>query len=356
MTTNVDPPRRKVDPNQRVAIPVSHHPQFRTEIAIQSGVEKNLLFRTWGGLGDQICAEPTLRYVLKNFRNAKVSLASECPELFEHLKFERVFDLNDVRPNYSKFLLFDTIASPDESNMVWQFINHMLTNCVDFPSLCAIRCQLPVSEKEILLSPPSPPEEVLSKFFGPSRVFEVGTDRVLIHAGRHWPSKTFPKDWWDAVISGLVREGITPVLIGSDTDDNRGTVDVDATKCVDLRKKTSIMDCVWLCQHADVLLTNDSAPLHMAASRDPKDVTSGQAWIGYVATCKHPDLITHFRNGQWQWREENLGVGGIWETIDHCPNQDKEVLIDKVEEAVLRSWLPNPEDVVKWTLKKLPGS
>ncbi len=37
-------------PDQRVAIPAHMHPLFRTQIAIQNGVEKNLLFRTWGGL------------------------------------------------------------------------------------------------------------------------------------------------------------------------------------------------------------------------------------------------------------------------------------------------------------------
>ena len=106
---------------------------------------------------------------------------------------------------------------------------------------------------------------------------------------------TFPKAFWDKVINRLCDRGLTPILIGADADDNRSTVDVDASRCLDLRNKLSLTESVWFLQNATVLLTNDSSPLHMAAS--------GDAWIGYIATCKHPDMITHWRRGRWQWRE-----------------------------------------------------
>lgn len=318
----------------RMVIPAGLIPGFRTAIAIQDGVERNLLFRTWGGVGDQICAEPTLRYALKSFKGCDISLSSERPELFTHLKFKKVFDEREVKPNLEKYLLFETITPPDDSNLVWQFFSHMLTNCVDFPSLCALRSQLPVKDREILLSGRPPKTEVFQ------------TDRaVFIHAGRHWPSKTFPKDWWDETIKEILRRDMQPVLIGADTDDNRGTVDVDASRCVDLRNRLSVLETVWFLQRAVVLLTNDSSPLHMAASRDPFDENTGKCHIKYIATCKHPDLITHFRHGQWQWREENLGLGGIWDTVSNCPNQDEKVTVDQVEESLLRTWLPRPNEV-----------
>ena len=126
---------------------------------------------------------------------------------------------------------------------------------------------------------------------------------VVVHAGKHWPSKTFPKDWWDAVLAELKSRGFIPILIGADADDNRSTVDVDPTGCLDLRNKTSLTESIWLTQQTKVLLTNDSSPLHMAVT--------GDAWIGFVATCKHPDYIKHWRNGQWSWRMENLGSWGV---------------------------------------------
>ena len=340
----------------RISVPINHIPLFRTTIANQNGVQDSMIFKTWGGLGDQVCAGPTLSYALKTFRNCEISLHSEHPELFSHLKFHKVFHAKkDKPPDWNKYLVFETITPPNDSNLVWQFFSHMLTNCVDFPSLCALRSQLPVADREILLSPRTPEAEEIRSL----------RDGVFVHAGRHWPSKTFPKWWWDGVIQGLIANGVTPILIGADTDDNRGTVDVDASGSIDLRNKTTVSELAWLMQHAKVLLTNDSSPMHMAASRDPNDFTTGLTWIGYIATCKHPDYITHWRKppkhyesdkeslNVWQWREENLGLGGMWEITSPNPNQNDEITVDKVDAEILASWLPSPESVVQWTLNKL---
>lgn len=210
----------------------------------------------------------------------------------------------------------------------------MITNCVDFPSLCALRFQLPIADKNIILNPSTP-----------TKIIETTSRDVWVHAGKHWPSKTFPKDWWDAVLKHLINANARPILLGADSDDNRGTVDVDTANCLDLRNQLSITETVYYLQKAKVLLTNDSSPLHMAAS--------GNAWIGFIATCKHPDYIKHWRNGQWSWRMENLGLGGIWDVLDYCPNKENLITVDSVEESMLRSWLPEPETFAKWALDKL---
>lgn len=330
--------REQLDPRKQVAVPQVQLPVFRTQQAIDKGVEKNLIFKTWGGIGDQICAEPTLRYALKMFKGCQISLASERPELFKHLKFKRVFDLNEETPNYSRYLSFETITPPDDSNLVWQFFSHMLVNCVDFPSMCALRSQLPVADKEIQLVGKEP--NVLDGF-EPEDI--IGC--VAVHPGRHWQSKTFPKSFWDRVLAGLKVRGITPVIVGGRADDNRGTIDVDNTGCIDLRDKLTVSESIWVLQQAKVLLTNDSSPLHMAAS--------GRAWIGYIATCKHPDFITHWREGQWQWREKNFGRGGVWDVIDYCPNKQQEISAEFVPPELLRSWLPDPIEMVDWAAEML---
>jgi hypothetical protein len=121
-------------------------------------------------------------------------------------------------------------------------------------------------------------------------------------------------------------------------------VDVNPEGCLDLRNKLSINDSIWLLQRAAVLLTNDSSPLHMAAS--------GKAFIGYIATCKHPDLITHWRQGKWQWRETNFGKGGIWDTVNFCPNKGEKVEAEFVDQKLLESWLPDPYAMADWALSK----
>lgn len=329
----------KFSTNDRISIPITHLPNFRSHIAIQDGVSHNMLFRTWGGLGDQICAEPTLRYALKAFQNCEVSLSSECPELFGHLKFAKVFDERIEKPRREKFLVFDTITPPDDSNLVWQFFSHMLTNCVDFPSLCALRSQLPVEDREIYLSSVRPHEDIMKHGL-------IIKNAVFVHAGRHWPSKTFPKAWWDETLKEIRERGMHPVLIGADTDDNRGTVDVDVTGCLDFRNKLSVRETIWLLQRAKVLLTNDSSPMHMAASVDPTDKDkTGYCHVKVIATCKHPDYLFHFRKKQWAFREENLGLGGMWDIVSMNPNQDQKVTVDEVDEKILKTWLPAPASV-----------
>lgn len=327
--------------SDRVVIPAHMIPGFRTSVAVQNKVEKNMLFRTWGGLGDQICAEPTLRYALKEFNNCELSLSSERPELFRHLNFKMIFNEKVARPIYENYLVFETITPPDDSNLVWQFFSHMLTNCVDFPSLCALRCQLPVKDRGIFLVGDQPSFKQMQELNN-----LADEHLVFVHAGRHWPSKTFPKDWWDETLRELVKQGLRPVLIGADTDDNRGTVDVDASSCLDFRNKLSVLQTIWVLQRTKVLLTNDSAPMHMAASEDPNGPEStGWCDIKYIATCKHPDYITHFRKGMWQFREENLGVGGMWDIVSNNPNQNDKIVVDQIDEPTLRSWLPEPKRV-----------
>lgn len=326
--------KERLEPNARLTVPAMMVGSFRTALAIERGVEKNLLFRTWGGLGDQICAEPTLRYALKSFKGCDISLASEHPELFEHLKFKRVFDIKKEKPIEEQYFSFDTIVNSD--HLTWEFFGHMVTNCVDFPSMCALRCQLPIADKEVTLADYTPRRSVLDAVEGHG---------VFVHPGRHWASKTFPKEWWDAVLSGLIRSGVTPIIIGANTDDNRGTVDVDTHRCIDMRNQLSIMESVAVLKDARVLLTNDSSPLHMAVP--------GDAWIGYIATCKHPDYISHWRKGQWSWRMQNHGLGGIWDVMDYCPNKADKVEVAEIDQELLRSWLPDPVKYAHWAIEKL---
>lgn len=329
-----------LDESANIVLPAVMIPSFRTSIAIERHVEKNLIIKTWGGLGDQICAEPTLRFALKTFKDCDVSLASECPELFSHLNFKKVFDLREVEPNWKKYYAFNTIWPND--HLQWEFMSHMIVNCVDYVSLCAFRCQLAVAEREIQLKPDVSTQNNLATL---SAIEGIDLNRaVVIHAGRHWQSKTFPKIWWDKVLAHLIEEGAQPVLIGANTDDNRGTVDVDIRDCIDLRNKTTVMETVSLLQKAKVLLTNDSSPLHMAAS--------GSAWIGFIATCKHPDMISHWRHGQWAWRMQNHSLGGIWDIVDYCPNKSQEISAENVGDH-LNEWLPAPEIFARWAVDKL---
>ena len=318
-----------------VVIPASQIPNFRFFKAHQRGVHKKLLFKLWGGLGDQLCAEPTLRFALEQFKDCEISLATDMPSLFSHLNFKKIYDTKKEQPNEQEHYTLYTIVPQD--NLTWEFFSHMITNCVDFCSLCSIRCQLPISYKGLQL-------------VGKEPKFELCNDDIFVHAGRHWETKTFPKDWWDKVLSTLIEHNKRPILIGADTDDNRGTVNVNTNGCIDLRNKLSISESIWLLQRSKVLLTNDSSPLHMAASEDPSDKSTGECEIGYIATAKHPDFISHWRKGKWSYKMINHGNGGMWDLLDICPNKENEVSAEHVSQEQLLKWLPDPTKYAMWAV------
>ena len=220
----------------------------------------------------------------------------------------------------------------------------MVTNCVDYPAIISFRAQLYVEDRNIVLKPPTPESQLLFELVENSKADAF--KYVAVHPGKHWESKTFPVEWWNAVLKHLIDAGFTPVLIGKkDNMHGGGYVDVDRTGCVDLLDHTTIMESVWLLQQLPMLICSDSSPLHMAVS--------GNAFIAYLATAKHPDYITHWRRNlagvnEWSWRMKNFSKGGIWDIIGHLPDEMEDKSVDKVTESVLRGWLPDPEVFVPW--------
>jgi len=314
---------------KRVIIPGVEIPSFRVQEAFDRGVANNYLINTWGGLGDQICAEPAIRYALKVFKNQEISLASRCPSLFAHLKFKDVFDTRVAQPDWDKYLTFQTILPP--SSLLWEFCTHMISHCVDFPSICMWRSTLPNADKEIIL----PNFETENKYV--KQVIALGDKAVVIHAGKHWQSKTFPKAWWDKVILSFIDEGFIPVLIGHNVDKNVGYVDVDPTGCIDTRDKLDIKDFIALLKNCKFLFSNDSSPIHAASA--------GNAYIGVVASCKHPDYILHWRHGQFSWNAKNYGKDGVWNHINFAPAQEEEVKVEELPSGLMEALLPCPKEV-----------
>lgn len=336
-----EPEEKKSTSGPRMRWPVFEFPGFRTTVAIENKCADNFLFVLWGGIGDQICSEPTLRYALEQFKTCKVSLATDYPELFAHLPFHEVFNTKLTRPDPSKYLVLKTIAMP--TDLSWQFMSHCITHCVDYPALCALRCQLPVSYRSVQLQPREPKESRLLKIAAKKRW-------VLVHAGKHWQSKTFPVEFWNGVLDSIAEHDFVPVLVGKNVDDNVGYVDCSHPQAIDLRDQTTLNDTTWLCQQAPAVICSDSSPLHMAVT--------GNAHIAFICSAKHQDYIYHWRKDlagdvKWAWRMKHFNSGGMWDILKHCPNQQEEQVVDKVDPEILKTWLPKPEEMIKWISQQL---
>lgn len=340
MSKNTEPPvpLENLAYNDTVTLPARYIAMYKTLIANNDQVQKNILVTTWGGIGDHLCAEPTLRYILKTFKDCRISLSSIHPELFQHLSFYRVYNPKQEEVFLDQFLKIDTNVPVDDTNIVQQFMSHVLTNGVEFSSICALRRQLPIADRELKHVVPDPENPKFK---------ELPLD-VVVHPGRHWKSKTYPADFWNAVLKRIIANGFNPVLIGGEravVNDakqvvDQGTVDVDVNQCIDLRGRTTMPELIWLCQKAKVVLTNDSAPLHAAAS--------GNAWVGFITTCKEPGLLLHWRKGKFGWRMKNFGKGGLYETQDYSPYVCSSIMVTDCTDEQIRSWLPNPIEYANW--------
>lgn len=295
-------------------------PAIRIAQALGSKVNNDLLFIVGGGLGDRICAEPTVRYAIENFKDCKISIAMKDPELFHHLNFHKIYDFKTNIPKEGQHLVLRTY--PEDGTLINQFMTPSLTHSVDFASISALRRQLSITEREIKIRP-----------FQTSRFeeFYKGTKQVLVHPGKGWPSRTFPSDWWNRILIELRRLDFRPVLVGQDT------VEVDPTGCVDLRGNTTQNEFIWLCMNMQNVLSNDSSPIHAAAA--------GRANICFIPTCRDFSLLIHYREGELGKKTAAICKRAMWREFNTCPNHLEPTRVDLVPSGDINDYLPQPETI-----------
>lgn len=326
----VVPESEPVDPNSVMMLPSMNLPGMRVRWAYERGIHKNILLKVHGGLGDQICAGPTLRFVLDTMKELDVSLLALTPELFYHLPFKKIFSPDEEFPAIGDYFIFDLFAKQDY--FILNFIKHEHIHCVDFSALVGFQSMVPNAYREIQIYPPEAAIEKADPY----------GNGVVLHPGLSWQSRTMPTWWWNKVIFTLKDSGIRPIIIGKKYHNATTIEGLEVQGCIDLRDKMELMETIALLQSSKVVLTNDSSPLHMAAS--------GDAWIGYITVARRPEYLTHTRHGQVGWRMENLSLGGIWEQKDVYLKAGN---IADIGDELRDSWLPTPESFAEWAISKL---
>jgi hypothetical protein len=327
-------------PDRIFISPPAMVPSFGIVAARQKGVDMNILIQTWGGVGDTITAEPAIRFAVENFKCA-VSIETSFPELFRHLSFNQVFNCGNELPKQavdrSKFLIFKSVYSPEELHA--EFFCHMGVHRVDYHTLAMWRVQIPTKDRQIKLVPNA--DETLKA----ERLIDPDTD-VIVHAGRTWPSRTYPQEWWQRALQRLIKKGKRPVLIGSQTAiTDRGVVELDGHGCLNLIGQLSLLETTAVLHRAHCLLTNDSAPLHMASS--------GNAFIGFLSTANDGEHIKHWRQGTFGWRMQDFAKGSVYTNIfNPCPNRLGE--FDFANHDVSK-FLCEPEELSDWAIMVTGG-
>lgn len=287
-----------------------------------------------GGLGDHVLAEPSVRYLIqKVYPRGDVRIVCTVPRVFSHLGVPVSQHTGFDIPGYKKLLTFPRTGPLPEA------LCFLTAHMVDFHSASLLCRHLPLLDKTIQLQVLSEDLAELGAVLG-----DVNPEKlVLVHAGKSWRSKTFPRGWWQSVADSLLVKGISVCLVGKrspdDPRDQTGLVEVDALPGVyDLRDKLSLGALFALLQKASVLLSNDTSLIQMAGAFDN--------WIVLIPSCKHPDFVLPYRQGTPYYKARALCKRLFIDDIPFEPIRDQHLTVDAEPENWLH-YLPEPEAVAR---------
>jgi hypothetical protein len=296
--------------------------------------KRHIYIRVGGGMGDQVDSEPVVRHIVEEaYKGEDIIVATDWTRIFSHLKVPCVKPM-EVRPNPdTPYYKMETLPIPE--SMFGNFISHPLVHSTDYSALSCLRTMLPRDKKTIHLQ---------TTLDDVTKLMDVvGSDLqnwALVHPGRGWKSKTFPSSWWQEVIDGMHKKGIPVCLIGKEVGDDQGLVPVNARKgMMDLRNKTDMGMLFTIISAAKVLVSNDSAPVHIAGAFDN--------YIILIPSCKHPDHVLPWRNGSQTYKAASLYKRLTVDDICNLPTEAHGQTIDWIKGGDIVPYLPEPESVVE---------
>ena len=302
--------------------------------------KRKFLIAVQGGIGDQIEAEPALRYLMTHlYPGDEFHLASLWPELFDHLpatRYRRVEEIKDIEEmhivqNYR-----------DGGHESWLYMSQGAMHMADFAALQVFKGSLPGRFKQ--------PKLVCSPQHMLTMMDKVGvmdfSRHALIHCGKGWPSKTFPVEYWGKIINEVESAGYVPVLIGKHGD-KQSVLDIPTTDCIDTVDKLTLKELIALISQAPVLISNDSSPIHIAGAFDN--------WIAMIATVKDPEItfpyrgdpVTPYHKARAFFRDKR------WEKYKPRPTNLEMTTMDFVGPNEPEIFLPDPKEIGEF-LKGLP--
>ena len=247
----------------------------------QYDYKRNIDIQVHGGLGDEICAEPVIRYIIEHaYPDANITITTWYPRLFIHLPVP-VYQMGEFKyKNDTAYYRMDTMAK--HNDLSWKFISPNLLHGVDYSSIMCLRGIIPNEHKRIKLKITNEDIAEVEKIIG-----KINDNTILVHPGKGWPSKTFPAQYWKEIIDKLATQSQI-IIIGKDISDEQGAITFDTpSNVINTINLLSIGGLIYLISRGKILISNDSAPIHIAGAFDNH--------IILIPTCKHPDHVLPYR-------------------------------------------------------------
>ncbi len=296
---------------------------------------RKLCIQIGGGLGDQVCAEPIIRYYVEQWGQADdIALMTHYPEFFKHLpvtSYTQAQNFNEPR--------MSTQTHPDKTNDPFdKVLIFQRSHPVDYISARLLRRTLPLQCKSIRLQVDSDALTKIQTLLGNNR-----SKTVLIHAGEGWPSKTFSKDIWSSYCKILNDHDYNVVLIG------KGSTKEILHANLDLRNQLNIEELIAIISVAPILVSNDSGPIHVAGAFDN--------WIGLIASCKDPSYLFPYRQGSQKYKTQSLERYKAYEQdFNFDPLNFIDIPISDLSEEKIKKLVPTPDEVLAFVRRAFSQS
>ena len=308
--------------------------------------KRHIYISVSGGLGDQVNAEPAIRFMQREvYPEADITVATHFPRIFQHFKNITIVEQGKANlENDTPYYLMQSLPGPETPT--WMIVSNLLCHTVDYSSIALLRRTLPMKDKQIKLEVN---KDDISRLTDITEYINLN-ELIVIHPGKHWRTKTFPVKWWQDVIDGLADKGFKVCIIGKDEKGDppdykagaRGTVDVKCPKNgIDLRNLINLGSLMALLQSAKVLISNDSAPVHIAGAFNNH--------IILIPSCKHPDHILPIRNSDIRYKTKALYKKLTIDEVSSQPTQIQGVSAD-FDVNDWNEFLPEPKQVINKVL------
>lgn len=297
------------------------------------------------GLGDLICATPTIKKLSESY-NQKILVLSNMPELFKNnpyvsksYKFASM-DFDYIKSTHIIHNSFYLVGKKDERGI------EMKHNMMDIRQFHSIHLGFMLNKDEMdCFYLPTEEEDIAQYGLGSKKY-------VVIHPVNSWPNRTWSQENWLKLVDELVELGYNVVAVGKDSSET-GFFNVQKPvhqmdgDVVNIMNKTSISQTWHLINNAAAVITMDSGILHLAGTT--------KTFIFELGSPINPELRTPYREGVQGFKHTYIRGGcGLhcssnmkyaleyWPTIDYV-----QPLIGCLEKKETYECHPSVEQVVK---------
>jgi ADP-heptose:LPS heptosyltransferase len=245
------------------------------------------------GLGDLICATPTIKKISEAY-DQKIMVLSKMPELFKNnpyvsksYKFASV-DFGYIKSTHIVHNSFYNVGKKNEKGIEYKH------NMMDIRQYHAVNLGFSLfkDEMQCFYYPIEDDDSLYLKHH--SKSSSGIRPYVVIHPVNSWPNRTWSQDNWLKLAEALVLEGYNVVAVGKDSSETgffnvKKPVHEMDDNVINLMNKTSISQTWYLIKNAAAVITMDSGILHLAGTTD--------TYIIELGSPIKPELRTPYRQG-----------------------------------------------------------